>query len=107
MVSRPALAKPIGWAGLTAAFVIAVAGFPRASHPAADPDASFRCPPPLVSAWTRTMALEKEHPRNGAPDAEVQVNCQGWGESRLTWALSLGVLGAVAVTADGDWWTRA
>ena len=54
MVSRTAVAKGIGWAAVAAAFVIAVAGFSRTSHPAADPDASFRCPPPIVSAWTRT-----------------------------------------------------
>ena len=107
MVSPAVVAKRIGWAALAAAFVIAVAGFSRASHPAADPDGSFRCPPPLVSAWTRTLALEKERPGDSGPDAEVQVNCQAWGESRLTWALSLGVLGAVAVTADRDWRARA
>jgi hypothetical protein len=89
---RSRLLRPVGGLALVAAFVLVVAGFGVGSH-GRDPHASFRCPPPLVSAWTRVLAFEKERVPPGTPDPDVEVACTTPAQGRLAVAASFGVIG--------------
>lgn len=84
---------------MAAAFVVVVAGFtvgPR-QH---DPHASFRCPPPVVSAWSNAVALEKEKLPPGTPDADVNVGCAKPAQGRVAVASSLGLVGVIFLTVS-------
>jgi hypothetical protein len=89
---RSSVLRPVGGLALVAAFVVAVAGFGIGSH-GRDPHASFRCSPPLVSAWSRVAAFEKERLPPGAPDPDVDVACTAAAQGRMALAASLGFIG--------------
>src|SRR5437870_207794 len=96
-------ARWIGWCGMAVAYVIALAGYPVTARHASDPGTSFRCPPPLVSAWARNPAFEKDRSFGLATDTDedVDVNCHGPSHARLVSALLIAVLGAGALTTSG------
>jgi hypothetical protein len=89
---RSGVLRPVGGLALVAAFVVVVAGFGVGSH-GRDPHATFRCPPPLVSAWSRVLAFEKERLPPGTPDPEVDVACMSAAQGRVAAASVLGVIG--------------
>ncbi|MGI9033970.1 MAG: hypothetical protein ACR2HY_09925 [Acidimicrobiales bacterium] len=78
----------LAWAVLVGALVVAVAGFGVHPGSAADPRSSFRCPPPLVSAWGHANALERSSAVGWVADREVEVRCGAPARRRMALAFA-------------------
>lgn len=87
---------------LTTAVLLALAGFGVHPSSATDPHSSFRCPPPVTSAWGNTPALEHERSATWAnADGEVNVHCTKPARRRLVLAIgAIGISVFLAVSND-------
>ncbi len=88
------------WLAFLAVAVVAffsLAGFGVHPDDSIDPQSSFHCTPPLVSAFSHSSAFERVSIHTSVGDSEVDVGCRAPAQRRLYVAAGAAVLGGLVV----------
>ncbi len=76
---------------------LSLAGFGVHPDDTIDRQSSFRCTPPLVSAFSRSSAFERVSTPAPVGDSEVDVGCRAPAQRRLYVAAGVAILGGLVV----------
>ncbi len=88
------------WLAFPALAVVAffsLAGFGVHPDDSIDPQSSFRCTSPLVSAFSHSSAFERVSTPASVGDSEVDVGCRAPAQRRLYVAAGAAILGGLVV----------